>query len=91
LENDDDQDKSTKNPTTKHVSRQLSTDFNPPVTDLSTHNEKGKKPDGEIENLLIRFPSVPKDTSDTQNTDTMDQDNNPTDSNPRLTSQNTYV
>jgi hypothetical protein len=61
------------------------------VTDLSTHNEKDKKPDDEGGNLFSRLPSVPTDTSDTQNTETMDQDSNPTDSDARLTSQRTYV
>jgi hypothetical protein len=67
------------------------TTFNPPVRDHSTPNETEKTSEDTSQHLIATLPSVPNELSDTQQTENMDQSDNPVDVNDNLHTQKTYV
>jgi hypothetical protein len=58
------------------------------VRDYSTSDETPKTPDVETKRLINSLPSVPDESSDTQRTEPMDEDDNPTNDKHR---SDTYV
>jgi hypothetical protein len=89
---DDNPKKIVENPTVKKDEQESPTSFNPNVIDLSTQNEKDKeRPEDDVDKSLLRLPSVPNTSSDTQEMESVEEDDKSTDKNPQLTTQKTYV
>jgi hypothetical protein len=85
---DENQTETINSPTTTNDEEQSQTTCNLAVRDFSTQNVTPKTPDEEIHRLLKTLPSVPDDSSDTQKTEYMDENDNSTTDNHR---SNTYV